>query len=195
MNETAKEEYISIFNKYIKREGADALLKWLDSSDFFSAPASSRNHSNIKSGLCIHSINVYKRFLKLIVDEFGENYSEHVTDETIAICGLLHDLCKVKYYSEDERNVKVDGVWKKIPYYAIKDDLPYGHGEKSVYMISGFMKLLREEAMCINWHMGGFDMRVKGGSYTIGEAYRKYPIALLCHVADLTASYLDEEVY
>ena len=64
--------------------------------------------------------------------------------------GLLHDLCMVNFYMVVYRNAKNDkGVWEKVPYYAIDDRLPYGHGEKSVYIITGFMKLSREEAFAI----------------------------------------------
>lgn len=193
--ENKKEEFIEIYNKYIKREGADKLLDWIISSDFFTAPASTRFHSNIEGGLCAHSINAYNRFKKLIVSEYGENYADKISDESIAIIGLLHDICKANFYVVDYRNVKVDGVWVQKPYFKVNDDLPYGHGEKSVYIINGFLRLTREEAIAINWHSGGFDARVIGGSYTFSDAYYKYPVAMLFHVADMQATYLDEKVY
>lgn len=189
---SAKEEFIEIFNNNIKREGSDKLLEWLESSDFFTAPASTKFHSAKESGLVEHSINVYKRFIKLLECEFGENWTEKISLESATLIALLHDICKVNYYSVDYRNTKVDGEWVKTPYYTVKDTLPYGHGEKSVYIACGFIKLTRLEAMCINWHMGGFDTRVMGGSYAISDAFYQYPIALLFHVADLEATYLDE---
>ncbi len=189
---TAKDEFIKIYTETIKREGADKLLEWLESTDFFTAPASTKFHSNIEGGLCEHSVNVYKRFLSLIKQEYGENFEEKISRESIAIIALLHDLCKTNYYAVEFRNVKVDGEWTKQPYYTVKDNLPYGHGEKSVYMIGGFMRLTRLEAMAINWHMGGFDQRVMGGSYAISEAFYMFPEALLFHIADLEATYLDE---
>ena len=188
----AKEEFIKIYTENIKREGADKLLEWLEGTDFFTAPASTKFHSNIEGGLCAHSVNVYKRFLSLVKQEYGENFEEKITRESIAIIALLHDLCKTNYYVVDYRNVKVDGEWIKQPYYTVKDNLPYGHGEKSVYMIGGFMRLTRQEAMAINWHMGGFDQRVMGGSYAIADAFYMFPEALLFHIADLEATYLDE---
>lgn len=188
----AKEEFLKIYTENIKREGADKLLEWLESTDFFTAPASTKFHSNIECGLCAHSVNVYNRFLNLVKQEYGENFEEKITRESIAIIALLHDLCKTNYYTVEYRNVKVDGEWTKQPYYTVKDNLPYGHGEKSVYMIGGFMRLTRLEAMAINWHMGGFDQRVMGGSYAISEAFYMFPEALLFHVADLQATYLDE---
>ena len=84
------------------------------------------------------------------------------------------------------------GQWEKYPFYVVNDQLPYGHGEKSVYIISSFMKLTREEAFAIRWHMGGFDESVKGGSYAMSGAFEKFPLALLTHIADLQATYLDE---
>ncbi len=187
-----QDEFIKIFSENVKREGANNLLEWLLKSDFFTAPASSKFHSNFAGGLVFHSLNVYKRFLNNVKKEYGEKFEEKISLETIAICALLHDVCKVDYYKEDYRNVKVDGVWVQKPYYTIEDKLPYGHGEKSVYIISGFMKLTREEAMIINWHMGGFDQRVMGGSYAISQAFYAFPNAMLFHISDMEATYLDE---
>lgn len=189
-----KEEFLDIYKKYIKREGAEKLLSWLEGTDFFTAPASTKFHSNFEGGLCQHSINVYKRLVELVKNEYGENYHSVVSDESLAIMGLLHDICKVDTYTVDYRNVKVNSEWTKQPYYAVQDELPYGHGEKSVYMLCGFIKLSREEAMAINWHMSGFDMRVKGGSYAISEAYYQFPVAVLLAMADMMATYLDEKV-
>jgi len=187
-----KEEFIKIFTDNIKREGSKALLEYILSTDFFTAPASTKFHSCHSGGLLEHSINVYRRFKNLVIAEYGDSYTEKISDESIAIIGLLHDICKTNIYKEELRNTKVDGNWVQVPYYTVEDTLPYGHGEKSVYMISGFMKLTREESMAINWHMGGFDSRVLGGSYSLSGAYYKYPIALLFHIADLQATYLDE---
>jgi hypothetical protein len=190
----AKQEFVEIFNKYITREGADKLLEWLLTTDFFTAPASSRFHSNYDGGLVQHSINVYKRFKQNIENEFGKDQTL-ISEESLAICGLLHDVCKTNFYKQDFRNVKVDGVWVQKPVYGVEDKLPYGHGEKSVYMLSGFMRLTREEAMIINWHMGGFDARVLGGaSNTLSTAFYMYPTAVIFHISDIQATYLDENV-
>ena len=61
-----------------------------------------------------------------------------------------------------------------------------------MYIASGFMRLKREEAMAIRWHMGGFDEAVMGGSRAAATAFSQYPLALLMHLADMQASYLDE---
>ena len=172
----ARQEFTDIFTSRITRQGADKLLEYLNGSDFFRAPASGRFHLATEGGLCQHSVNVYKRLLAVVKAEYGENYQSVVSDETIAICGLLHDVCKVN-----------------VPYYRVDERFPYGHGEKSVFILSQYLRLTAEEAMAINWHMGGFDDRVRGGSFSLSEAYAKYKLALLMHIADLSATYLDEE--
>ncbi len=187
-------EFTEIYTSKINREGADKLLDWLLKSDFTTCPASTKFHSNHESGLIEHSVKAYKRFVRNLVKEYGENWKDHISEESAAIIGLLHDICKVGYYKQEMRNVKEDGIWIQKPYYTVDDKLPYGHGEKSVYIISGFMKLTREEAMAINWHMGGFDTRVQGGSYSISGAFYEFPVALIFHLSDLEATYLDEQI-
>ena len=197
MSDDAKKQFVLLYETNIKREGADKLLEWLsEKSDFFSAPASSKFHNAFEGGLCEHSLNVARR-LKMLVDGEKKIHPEkesimRITDESVVICGLLHDVCKANFYKVDFRNKKEDGEWIRVPYYTIDEELPYGHGEKSVYIINGFLRLTREEALAINWHMGGFDSRVKGGDYSISSAFEKYPLAVLTHIADIEASYLDE---
>lgn len=193
--ELNKATFIKIYNDNIKREGSDKLLKWLENSDFFTAPASSKFHNAVAGGLCDHSLNVYRRALELYELEQAKNSKifANITKENIAIAALLHDICKVDFYKVSFRNVKIDGAWEQVPYYTVEDSLPYGHGEKSVYIISGFMRLTRDEAMAINWHMGGFDKRVAGGDFSISQAFEQYPFTTLIHVADIMATYMDEE--
>ncbi|MBO5910542.1 MAG: hydrolase [Clostridia bacterium] len=187
-----QEKFVEIFNKYITRDGAGNLLDWLINSDFFTAPASTKFHSAYEGGLCEHCINVFDRYVRLLTMEYGEDFTNKISMESVAIIALLHDVCKVDFYKVDYRNVKVDGQWVQVPYYTIEDKLPYGHGEKSVYIVGSFIKLTREEAMAINWHGGGFDDRVKGGSYALADAYYKFPNAMIFHMADMMATYLDE---
>lgn len=188
-----QEEFLSIYDEFIKRDGAGELKNFLQRSDFFQAPASIRYHCAHEGGLCEHSVNTYKRLLKNIQIEFGEAWETKIPHETVAICGLLHDVCKIDYYKKDFRNVKENGVWVRKPCFVREEALPFGHGEKSVYIINSFLRLTREEAMAINWHMGGFDSRVKGGDFSISEAYCQFPLAVLLHVSDLQATYIDEK--
>lgn len=186
----SKEKFIEIYNTLIHREGADKLLAWLERSDFFSAPASTRFHGAYEGGLVDHSVNVFNRLSELVEGVQGVKWPD---PETIAIVSLLHDVCKADFYGVEWRNRKNEmGQWEKYPVYVVDDQLPYGHGEKSVYIISGFMKLTREEAMAIRWHMGFGDVSFKGGDHSVGNAFEKYPLAMLLHMADMCASYLDE---
>lgn len=191
MVEEIRDRFLTIVREKITREGIDNLVDYLQKSDFFYAPASTKFHCDHEGGLAEHSINVYERLRQNVLNEYGDFNT--ISEETIAICGLFHDLCKIEYYTVSMRNVKEDGVWVQKPFYAVDEKLPYGHGEKSVYIINGFIRLTREEALAINWHMGGFDARVVGGNgFGIAEAYRRYPLALWLHVSDIVATYIDE---
>lgn len=192
---TAREEFIAIYQEHITRRGSDRLLEWLDSdaSDFFKAPSSTRFHGAYEGGLVRHSLNVYECLKDYLSrprtkDLYGMDY----TPETIAITALLHDICKVNFYAVDYRNAKNEqGVWERVPYYTIRDTLPYGHGEKSVYMIQGFMRLTREEAFAIRYHMGFSGNEDKN---SVGRALEMFPLALAVSVADMEASYYLEGV-
>ena len=183
-----KQKFIEYYQANIHREGADRLLEWLQTTDFFTAPASTRYHCACPSGLVQHSVNVYEVMM--------EKHFDPETDsaESFALCALLHDVCKAQFYKISTRNVKNDatGQWEKVPSYSVEDLFPYGHGEKSVFLIERFMKLKVEEAVAIRWHMGGFDDAAKGGCFAISEAYDKYPLAVKLHIADLKATYLME---
>ena len=189
---SAKEEFIEIFRENVHREGAEALLEYLSNkSDFFSAPASARYHGAYPGGLCEHSLNVYHCLVdylarERVTDLYGLEYSP----ESIALVALLHDVCKIGCYKAGSRNVKgPDGKWQAVPTFFYEDNLPYGHGEKSVYILSGFMRLSREEAMAIRWHMGfsgAEDPRM------VGQALQQYPLAFALSVADMEATYFLE---
>ncbi len=191
-----EQEFKSIYNAFIKRDGAKNLLFWLDDrdkSDFFSAPASSKFHLDCAGGLCQHSLNVYHNLKRIVEMEKQIHPEINISDESIAICGLLHDLCKVNFYKVEMRNAKVNGQWESVPYYVTDEKFPMGHGEKSVMLIMCFMRLSPDEMAAINWHMGGFDERVKGGaSKSISGAYEKYPLAVFLQAADFISSYVDE---
>lgn len=187
MGNQYKELFFEIFERCVTRDGADKLLSWLETTDFFTAPASTKFHCACEYGLVQHSLNVYH----VLRDKY---FDEDDSEESFALCGLLHDICKAQFYKVSTRNVKNDvtGAWEKKPYYSIEDAFPYGHGEKSVYLIERFVRLKPAEAMAIRWHMGGFDESVKGGSFAISAAYDRYPLAVKLHLSDLEATYLRE---
>lgn len=187
-----KEEFIEIYKENIKREGADKLLDYLlsPSSDFFTAPASTRFHGSYEGGLCEHSLNVYHCLSDYLERErVQELYGLTYSPETVAIVSLLHDVCKINCYKESMRNVKENGTWKQVPYYEFADDMPYGHGEKSVYIISGFMRLTREEAFAIRYHMGFSGVEE---ARNVSAAFEKYPLAFAASVADMEATFFME---
>ncbi len=181
-----KERFVSLLAG-VAREGVDGLLDWLQKTDFFVAPASTRYHESYEGGLCQHSLAVYDALSKLNADNaigFGE--------DEMKLCALLHDLCKAQFYKETTRNVKNDdtGKWEKVPYYTVEDAFPYGHGEKSVYCVERYVRLKPTEALAIRWHMGGFDDSVKGGSYSLSNAFNSNKFIAALHIADMMATYL-----
>lgn len=181
-----KDKFIELLRS-TKREGIEDLIDFLENkSDFFKAPASTKFHGDYEGGLLEHSLKVYE-----LLESKCKNAPVDIAvpEDSIIIIGLLHDICKVNFYKVDYRNKKNDlGVWEKVPYYAVEDTIPYGHGEKSVMMISEYIKLTNDEKYSIRWHMGFTEP--KELYQTIGSAYYKYPIALLTQEADLEATYL-----
>ena len=142
----------------------------------------------------------YKTLLKKLLSEKRYQHSLYVAEQARMLAeiykadtlraytaGLLHDICKVGFYAVDYRNAKNEqGVWEKVPYYTVRDTLPYGHGEKSVYMIQSFMRLTRDEAFAIRYHMGFSGNEDKN---SVGRALEMFPLALAVNVADMEATY------
>ena len=189
---TNKERFIEIYKEKITREGADKLLEYLmsPSSDFFTAPASARNHSSFEGGLCEHSLNVYDRMVSYVNSEHFKSLGFEYSEESIAIVSLLHDLCKINIYKKGFRNVKDEkGTWQRVDTVEYDDQMPYGHGEKSVYMISPFMKLSREEAFAIRYHMGYSSTE---DARNVSLAFEMFPLAYAVSVADSEATYYVE---
>ena len=190
---TDKERFIEIYTTKIKREGADKLLEYLLSpaSDFFTAPASARFQSSVEGGLVRHSLNVYDCLVGYLGSDHVKNdlHLEY-SDESIAIVSLLHDLCKIGVYKKGFRNVKDDkGVWQRVDTFEFDDPMPYGHGEKSVYMITPFMKLTREEAFAIRYHMGYSSTE---DARNVAAAFEMFPLSFALSTADSEATYFLE---
>ncbi len=183
-----KDRFFQAYQQYINRDGNVELLDWLDRrTDFFVAPASTRFHGAYAEGLVAHSLNVFDLLLKRNEIEQNEN------PESVAIVSLLHDVCKTEFYKETTRNVKNEnGKWEAVPYYSIEDRFPFGHGEKSVFLIERFLRLKPAEAIAIRWHMGGFDDNARVGGYSVANAFGKYPLTVKLHLCDLEATYLLE---
>ena len=180
-----KEEFLNLLRS-TNREGMDKLIEFIEKTDFFKAPASTRFHGNYEGGLLEHSMKVYE-ILKEKVEK--STFPIEVAPESLIIIALLHDICKVNFYKVDYRNAKNEfGEWEKVPYYTVEDTIPYGHGEKSVMMITEYMKLTVEEKYAIRWHKGLSEPKELYG--TLAVAFSKYPLALMLFEADLEATYL-----
>ena len=186
-----KNKFLDICKNTIKRDGIDDLLEWIEKSDFFVAPASTKYHGAYAGGLVEHSLNVYE-CLKGIVSRYPEL---NISDETVAIVSLFHDICKANFYKVGTRNVKDEesGQWYKKEVYEIDEKFPIGHGEKSCIIIQWFLKrLTTDELLAIRYHMGGFDVVVKGGDFSMSKAYEMSPLAPMLHLADMESTYLIE---
>lgn len=184
-----KERFLALYKENITRDGADDLMEWLTTSDFFVAPASTKFHGSYAGGLLEHSLNVYDCLVEeLDILDIKDNYSA----ETVALVSLLHDICKVNFYKKGTRNVKENGQWVTKEVYEIDEKFPCGHGEKSVIILQNFMSLSAEEIFAIRAHMGGFDTSVKGGDYFISKIFERSKLSVLLHLADMKATYLLE---
>lgn len=189
--EKNKEKFITLL-KSTKREGIESLIEWLETTDFYKAPASTKYHSNYEGGLLQHSLNVYYELERLTNNLMQMSENINFNKESIILVALLHDLCKTNIYKIDYRNTKNEyGQWIKVPYYIVNDNEPYGHGEKSVMLASQFIKLTLEEMYSIRWHMGFTEGREQYNY--VSATYDKYILALLTHIADLGATYFIEK--
>lgn len=208
-----KKRYRDIFCKNIKRNGAEKLLKWLETgSDFFTAPASTRFHMCVPGGLAAHSVHVYDRLREDYITNMARTEVRELAEseeETIAVVALLHDVCKANCYKQEPKNQKTydpekvgaaqrwqvkhdaggDFIWETVIGYRFDEDFVMGHGEKSVIIVRSFINLSRDEMLAIRWHMGAWQ---DGEKQNVGNAFGKCPLAVLLHIADMKATYLDE---
>lgn len=179
------DKFVALLNK-VKRDGINELMKWLEETDFYYAPASKAYHGAFAGGLCEHSLNVYEEFERLL-----KAYPEvEVSEESVIIASLLHDLCKVNFYAVEQRNRKNEaGIWEKYDAYTIKEKFCFGgHGSKSVFLAQHFIKLTPDEAVAINCHMSAFG----DNKNDVGNAFEHCPFAWLLSVADQAATYIRE---
>ena len=184
-----QEVFVTLYKQYIKREGAAELLAWLENeTEFFTAPAGAKHHGAYPGGLVAHSVNVYNRLQRIAsVETFGTVIHAGLlaadVKERIAVLGLLHDVCKHDVYHTKENG---EG-------YFFRDPFPFGHGEKSAYLIAQYMKLTPEEALAIRWHMGAFDNGARGTDIkSLDAAMDLTPWVWWLHEADMGAARIDE---
>lgn len=187
-----KTRFLEIYKNSVKREGADRLLEWLEKSDFFVAPASTRFHNNFAGGLLQHSLNVYDALVKELR---AENLISKYTVDTVALVALMHDACKINFYGVEYRNAKDEetGKWYRRPVYVVDEKFPCGdHADKSVILLQNYVRLSPEEILAIRSHMGGWDNAIRGGGYFLDRAFGMSKLAVLLHIADQKATYLME---
>lgn len=165
-----------------QRNGIENLMQYLRESDFFETPASTKYHGNFKGGLAEHSIRVME-----LLDNKNETFQLGLTKDTVIIAGLLHDICKVNYYTTEQRWRKDDnGRWEAYYPYVVKDKLPLGHGEKSVILLQQFIILTTQETLMIRWHMGLAEP--KDNHKDMNNAIKMCPEIVALHCADFEAS-------
>lgn len=169
------------------RTGIERVIKYLEESDFFVAPASTKYHGNYDGGLAEHSLNVYE-----LLKEKNERFNLGLLEDTVAVTALLHDFCKINFYNKQKCWRKNDSNrWEDYMGYKVQDDFPVGHGEKSVIMIQNFIRLTKQEILLIRWHMGNTEP--KEMQMNLNNAWELFPAAVALHTADMEASYLLEE--
>ena len=193
-----KQTFISLARQYIHREGLQQILEYLETTDFYTAPSSTKFHLNVEGGLCQHSINVFQTALSVyhtIVEpaiKAGTSpFTKEISDESIAIAALFHDLCKINVYHLTEKWRKdANNKWESYQGYEFKDYLPMGHGEKSVFMLRNYFKLTPDEILAVRWHMGMYDIGENGTSqrYALFDAVEKSPLVTVLQTADMLAS-------
>lgn len=181
-----KNNYIKLL-KSTNRYKIENVIDWLESTDFFEAPASTIYHENYAGGLCEHSLKVYDNMMKL-----KQEFKFDIDDEQIIIMALLHDVCKVNTYTKDKKNQKIGQNWVTVDFWKRNDDYPIGHGQKSIILIqkTGFI-LTDLEILSIVAHMNGYD---KSDLFNASNIYDTNELTIWLHLADMIATYKDRKV-
>lgn len=195
MSQNLKEQFLAIVRNDIHRAGIDKLVKHLEETDFFTAPASTKYHGSYEGGLVQHCIDVYNALHDELAFIFGDNYLAVYSEESIAIVSLFHDLCKIGRYRAGTRNVKdpVTKQWHEEPTYFYNDEaFEMGHGAASVFTAQKFISLTDVEAQAIFWHMGAYDISNYMSLNGLGSAFEKNTLAFALHRADMLATYVTD---
>ena len=199
-----KEKIINELKTVCKeRKGINNLINYIENAcDFFQAPSSTIYHNNEVGGLAEHSWSVYN-ILKKKVEEYGLK----TPPDSVAICGLCHDFCKINFYELQKKWKKLSedviengrlvskGPWGQEEIWVTNDTFPVGHGEKSVIILQQFISLTPEEIIAIRWHMAGFEPSVHfnyPSGYPFREATKKYPLLTAIICADMESSNIIE---
>lgn len=198
--------------KKVNRPGFEKLLKYVRTSDFYTAPASTRFHLACEGGLLQHSLNVYDCLMDKKKNPVWEPVLAAIPEESLIIVALFHDICKTKFYKKTTRNQKTydkekvqaaenwqrkqhdqagDFIWESVETYTVEDQMPLGHGEKSVMILQQYITLERQEMFSIRWHMGFAEDQ--NNINNVSLAMEKCPLVLALFEADMEASKLKEK--
>jgi hypothetical protein len=219
------------FLKDVNREGVVEFTRFLDESDFYTAPCSTKFHLPCEGGLVEHTVNVTNCALEL-----NEKYGNICPDDSVILAAIGHDLCKVNFYKQVDEGptdaqmryltslttkagIRIPAKLNKAyvgtlidfmlktykkgmiippytPNYQIEDQMPLGHGEKSLFIMSQFFKLTLEESLAIRWHMGAFDLNFESlyQKSAYNEAVKNSKLVTILQLADLEATNLLEVV-
>lgn len=189
--EMNKELFYDLVHANIHRRGITTLMEWLEATDFFTAPASTKYHGSFEGGLLAHSLEVYYHFLKL-APVYNYPQENKISIESATICSLFHDICKVNTYEISTRNIKDEsGKWVQVPYYSfVNNPASFGsHGFRSVMLIREHMYLTVEEAYAIYYHMGKFDASPNDNP---ADFYSKSKLGWILHIADEAATHISK---
>ena len=168
----------------VKRDGMDSLLDYIRKSDFYTAPASTKYHLSTEGGLLI--FNTITREWDYCV---AGRIVATISDESLTIMALLHDICKTYFYTKGFRWHKDDkNKWQQAPTFNVDDKMPLGHGSKSAMIIKEYIHLDTAEMYAIWWHMGPEDNPLQ-----FYQAVEKFPIIWAVHTADVMASHFMED--
>lgn len=155
-----------------KREGIDNLIEHLDEIGFFVGPSSTKYHQAYVGGNAEHSIQVFNA-----LDEMNYKLCLGISQDSIIITALLHDVCKADGY-----------IQNKDATFRWNENAEVGHAKKSLRIISKFIKLSEEEENAILYHMGAYEKKEFDWN-ELGEAYRHDKLAYYIHVADMRSTY------
>lgn len=202
--EENKKLYIALLKSIDRpRSKIDELIEVLEKSDFFIAPASSKYHNAFKGGLCQHCLNVYSN-MQTLAKNIDTLDPACYDENSLIISALLHDISKMNIYEITTKNVKQyhsagskkDDLgrfdWKTELGYATKENkFVYGnHEETSEYIARQYINLTIDESVAILHHMGG--MSWDSSQTPLSTVFPVYSLALLLHIADMLATYVNE---
>ncbi len=172
-----------------RSNGIRKLHDWIQTTEFFDMPASTQYHEPYSGGLCEHTLKVFDH-----LDKLASAYKIEASRQSIILCALLHDLCKIDLYEPYMRNCPPDrehSTWHKEPSYRIKEGIvEVGHASKSIWLAMHFFILTPSECEAIFNHMSMYDESPYHKSYQIGNAFAHNSLAFLLHVADEASSYI-----